>query len=124
MASKKVPVIDDEYDLFSARVLRDEGIARVTTASPDQWRASYQHRAAEFLTTLSQFEMFTGEDLRRYAEARIGPAHHSNAWGGVFAGVIRKWKKDALVEDAGWSQAIAKKSHGVRIPQYVKVVQQ
>ena len=116
--------MSDEYDLFTARALRDEGIDRVTGNVAAVWRAGYQMRAAEFLTSLSQYQTFTGEDVRQYVEPHIGTPHHSNSWGGVFNGVIRRWKKDLLVEDAGWAQATAKKSHAVRLPSYVKLVQQ
>lgn len=114
-----------QLDLFAARLKRDKAIKRVVDRQEDPWKALYRHHAEQFLThriCCDGEEGFIGEDLRVFLEPIIGAPKHHNAWGGMAAGVLRKWMKEKKIAEQGMGQMRGAKSHARRTPQYVVVL--
>jgi hypothetical protein len=101
--------------------LRDAGLARALTATPDSWRNAYLRGVADWFADLPRGAVFNGEMLRLQVEDDIGQPHHANVWGAAAAGYIRPLLKLGLVEHVGLSQAISPQAHARSYPTYRKL---
>ena len=107
--------------LTRGRKLRDEGASRVEGNQPSDWRERYLLHADTFIRELGRGQMFAGEALRAHALSR-GLDHplHPNAWGAVAGGVLKRWLKAGVIENAGMMQATSAKSHAHHYRAYRK----
>lgn len=71
--------------LVAGETLRDKGIEQVLDNAGEDWRIS-----AERLVRSMRGQEATGEDIREACiKAGISP-HHSNSWGGLVAGLVKR----------------------------------
>lgn len=84
----------------------------------EAWKALYYINAHEFLRTRQRGSAFTGEDLRRYIEPRIGSPAGPGSWGAMAAIVILSWRRRGMIENCGARPMVSRKSHGRLTPAY------
>ena len=82
----------------------------------------WTERAIRYLTwlraTASLQHPFTGEDMRWYVDAYVGPPHHHNAYGALTRIAIRR----GLIRPTGqWTKMQSMRSHARQTPLYVWV---
>lgn len=74
--------------MFEGLRLRDEGIAKVE-ANNEEWRKLAFSRACVFVASRVGGE-YTGERIRDYVTAFIGPPKHHNAWGALIRRLVQR----------------------------------
>lgn len=104
----------EEPSLFDALQARDEGVERVTENAGMSFAAAIH----AIVRAYPKGKRFIGEDVRLDAEAAGVFPHHPNAWGGVFASIV----KSGMVKETGRIvQPKSTKSHACRKPEWERV---
>ena len=90
---------------FEARVLRDEGIAKVDANAHEKWKAAAWDVLLGFVRS---GRPFMGEDVHRECEERsIGEPHSPKAWGAL----IMKASRAGIICRHGWAQTKRRSNH-------------
>lgn len=113
MASANIsePVQNGQFDLFTARSLRDEGITKVGEHNDDwlEWCVSI---------VKNNFRRGTGEDIRVYCQALRLEPKHPNAWGALINVLVKR----GLIQKTGeYRQMKDKRSHARETAVYSRV---
>jgi hypothetical protein len=107
-------------DLQQGRALRDQGVEQVLDNAPEEWKERARPMLERWFEGLNVDGEFTGEDARVSIVSSVGLPHHSNAWGAVFGGALRRWMRLGRVERVGIAQARDPISHASWVPTYRK----
>ena len=94
---------------FTGKQLRDEALERVLEHAGDDWRT----QAAAIVETLRG--EVTGEDIRLACQEHGIEPHHSNAWGGFVAALV---KDKTLIPTGLYVAMKAKGSHARKTQVY------
>ena len=101
-----------ELDLEAGIKARDEGMKAVAENSAP-WFERARACATESLRPGGSW--FTGEDIRQWIECRVGPPHHSNAFGALISRLVR----DGIIVPTGRTVPSTRAtSHAHRTPEY------
>ncbi len=84
--------LQDFGPLFTGELLRDEGIAKVSSNN-ESWMAVALESAEYFVSTCDgemRHRTFTGEDIRHHCSGSAGCPAHSNAWGALINTLLKR----------------------------------
>lgn len=93
---------------YEGRRLRDEGAAKVTDNTPNEWVLAADGVIASMASSGSEF---TAEDVRAFCG---DPPHHHNAMGARFLSAV----KQGLIERIGFRNAARSQRHAAVIAVY------
>lgn len=101
-------------DLFTyAATIRDRSLDQVL-ANAEPWA----DKACRAFASLSLPEEFTAETIRFAVSEKVGPPHHSNAWG---AFIMRLSRRKLIQKTGRWVNGTDPKSHAAALPVYRRV---
>lgn len=98
----------NKYDNSEGRRLRDEGAARVTDNTPNEWVLAADGVIASMASSGSEF---TAEDVRDFTG---DPPHHHNAMGARILAAV----KQGIIVRVGFTNSRRKRSHAAVIAVY------
>jgi hypothetical protein len=97
--------MSDQYSLPLGRAIRDKVLASVMENAGKDFGQRVEDVVFFYLPIGWEG---SGEDIRRLCESEDIHPHHSNAWGGVINGLIRR---GILHKTGRWTQMQDKRSH-------------